>query len=194
MVRRQNTRQMLVAATIRLVTQHGPQAATTRAIAKATGITEGAIYRHYASKDELRWHAYAQVVEEMYEEKRHLADSDQPLRSKIREWVELTFSYYDRNPDAFTYVLLLPPPPSDPDRQITTKQGSLFMQIVSRGLENGALRPISPELALSHFTGLMLNVPRLINEGRLEGPAIPYAVEVADSIWRVLGREGKEVE
>jgi hypothetical protein len=43
-----------------------------------------------------------------------------------------------------------------------------------------------PELALSHFTGLMLNVPRLINEGTLEGPASRYVDDVADAVWRAL--------
>ncbi len=43
------TRDVLIDATIRLVTRDGLQAATVRAIAHQSGITEGAVYRHYRS-------------------------------------------------------------------------------------------------------------------------------------------------
>ena len=44
------------------------------------------------------------------------------------------------------------------------------MRLYRAALAGGEALAMSEEMALSHFTGLMLNVPRLINEGRLPGP------------------------
>ena len=186
---RQNTRDRLIASTIRLVCESGVGAATTRAIAREAGVTEGAIYRHYRSKEELSWHAYKRIVEEMIHDKQTLASSDSSIPRKLREWIRLTYAYFDDHPQAFTYVLLMPPPPAESDWQITTQQGRLFTELMEQARAAGQIRDIASELATSHFTGVMLNVPRLINEGTLEGPASRYIDDVADSVWRMLRPE-----
>ena len=60
------------------------------------------------------------------------------------------------------------------------------MVLVRQALTRGEIRDISPELALCHFSGLMLNVPRLIREGQLTGPAVRYVDDVSSAAWRVL--------
>jgi AcrR family transcriptional regulator len=173
-------------AAIRLVAGDGLEAATTRAIARAVGVTEAALYRHYGSKEEILWGAYRHLVEELLDEKQHLLEDDRPLRARLREWVRLTYAYYDRNPAAFTYALLIPDvaPREDP---VTQAQGRLFMAIYRDARKKGEVRPLSPKLALSHFTGVLLNVPRLINEGVLPPPASRHVDEVANAVWRLLG-------
>ena len=171
---------------MRLISQGGIHAATTRAIAKQSGITEGAIYRHYKSKDELQARAYERIVSEMIQEKQQLKDSDRPIRETLREWVRLTYDYFDHHQDAFRYVLLIPPPSALSDPDVTTQQGQLFMELFKKASAAGVVRRITPEIALSHFTGTMLNIPRLICEGILAKPAVQYTDEVADTIWRIF--------
>ena len=60
------------------------------------------------------------------------------------------------------------------------------MKMIIRAQEAGEIRAIDPQLALSHFSGLLLNVPRLISEGTLEGPAARYIDEVAQAAWRIF--------
>lgn len=189
---RPNTRELLIQAMIRLVCEGGVEAATTRAIAAAAGITEGAIYRHYRSKEELRWAAYRQVVADMLQAKQHLAAMDAPLRQKLHEWIRLTFAYYDQHAQAFTYVLLTPPPSVAPADPITTQQGDLLSQLMAQARDAGEIRQITAQVARSHFTGLMLNIPRLINEGLLEGPALRYTDEVAYATWQTLAPMERE--
>jgi AcrR family transcriptional regulator len=182
------TRDILIDATIRLVTRDGPQAATVRAIAHQSGITEGAVYRHYRSKEELCWLAYKRVVEELLQEKQQLKCKPSPIAQKLRDWIGTSYAYFDRYPEAFTYVLLMPPPAAVPQTEtaITSAQGRLFMELISDARAAGEIRDIAPQLALSHFTGLMLNIPRLINEGTLPGPASNYVDEMTNSVCRVL--------
>ena len=47
--------------------------------------------------------------------------------------------------------------------------------------------PLTAELGMGHFTGVMLNVPRLINDGMLSGPAGTYTGEVLNALTRIFG-------
>ncbi len=48
-----NLRQALVEATLRLITEKGPQGFTLSEAAKAAGVTPAAVYRHFAGRDDL---------------------------------------------------------------------------------------------------------------------------------------------
>jgi AcrR family transcriptional regulator len=183
------TRQSISDSAIRLVVRDGAPRATIRAISAGMSVNEAALYRHYKSKEELLSSAYVGVVEEMAREKAHLAKSAMPFRELINEWIRLTYAYFDRNPDAFAYVLLLPPPNSVIASGVTKVQGKLFLALIRRAIKKGEIRPIAPKLAYAHFSGIMLSIPRLIREGALRGPAKGYVANVADAIWRVLRSE-----
>lgn len=187
--KRANRKDELAAAAVRLAGSRGPAAATIRAIAREAGVTDAAIYRHYRSKKELWQSAYATIIEEMVREKRHLATSDAPLREKLHEWVRLSYAYFDRDPAAFTFAFVAPQIPPDAARRATRAQRELFTQMIARARAAGEIRAIAPQLALCHFVGVMLSVPRMISEGTLDGPASAYVDEVATAAWRVLRPE-----
>lgn len=185
---RRSKKRELMEAAIRLIAGKGLKAATVRSIAREAGVTEAALYRHYASKEALYFDVYTRLVTEMIAAKRAIGSSSASVRDKLKEWVRVSYDFFDRHPDAFTFVLLTPHDFPEPQREITTVQGRVFMDMVTEAQVAGEMKPIPPELALSHFTGVMLNVPRLINEGTLKGPAAKYVDEVAGAVWRILGK------
>ncbi len=175
---------------VRLVVRNGRRSTTMRSISKAMGVNEAALYRYYKSKDALLWDAYARSVQKMIDEKEALARAPLRFQEKLREWVRLTYTFFDENPDAFTYVLLLPPPKDIEETDITHGQGQIFLALVRQAQEQQEVRDMLPELALCYFSGIMLNVPRLIQEKTLPGPASRYVDEVADAAWRILKPTG----
>lgn len=191
MAKTRATKDKLIDATIRLVARGGQDAARMRSIAREAGVTEAAIYRHYPSKDALCLAAYSTVVDQLIDQKRHLAESDKPFRTILREWIALTFSFFDEHPDAFTFVLLTTQFPPQDAPHFSAHQSTLFVDILERAIERGEAARIDPTLALCHFTGLMLNVPRLIREGTLEGPAASFVDAVADAAWRILAPDDR---
>ena len=42
-------------------------------------------------------------------------------------------------------------------------------------------------LGLAGIGGIVLAVPRLVNEGGLEPPASGYTEEITDAVWRAIG-------
>ena len=94
------------------------------------------------------------------------------------------------HPDAFTYVLLTPHDFPVELNEITTRQGRMLMTMLG-SISQARVPPLTAELGLSHFTGLMLNVPKLINEGLLTGPASSFTCEVVAALMRVFAPESK---
>jgi AcrR family transcriptional regulator len=178
-------RDTITASAIRLVVEGGARNATIKAISAQMDVNEAALYRHFKSKEEILSSAYVAIVDEMAQQKRHLAKSRLPFAEIVREWIKLTYDFYDGNPDAFAYVLLLPPS-SISNADISRVQGKLFIALIRRALRNGEIAPMLPRLAYSHFSGIMLNIPRLIYEDALRGPARGYVDDAVNAVLRAL--------
>lgn len=183
---RKNTRLDLREAAIRLGAREGIHAASIRTIAREAGVTEGAVYKHFTNKDDLIRDAYTTIVDEMARDKEVLVRADLPFEHAVRAWVKLTYEYFDGNRDAFTYVLLMPHRMADTLGPVYTKQGVLFRSFIARAQQNNEARTMDLDLAIALFTGCVLNIPRLINEGALEGPALQYADEITEVVLKAF--------
>jgi AcrR family transcriptional regulator len=181
-----NTRENLLEGVVRIVAEGGAGAARMRAIAREAGVTEAAIYKHYPSKEVLIASAYRRIVDRMVAEKKQLVEAGLPFRRTVATWIELTFAFHDANPEAFRYVLLTPGIRPDGRGELDEGQGRLFLEVLTRAMAAGEIPAADPRLALCLFTGLMLNVPRMIHEGTLPGPATDYTESVTQAVLRVL--------
>ena len=63
----------------------------------------------------------------------------------------------------------------------------MFSQLIADASQAGEFPDTDPVLAMSHFSGLMLNIPRLINEGTLAPPALQYVDAVYAAVRGVFG-------
>lgn len=181
-----STRDELRDAAIRLGVRDGVEGASIRTIAREVGITEGAVYKHFTSKDDLIRDAYTSIVREMARDKGVLVKADLPFEHAVRAWVKLTYQYFDDNPEAFSYVLLMPQRMAERLGEIYTAQGQLFRTFLVRSMESDQIRRLDPDLGVALFTGMVLNIPRLINANSIPGPASGYADEIADAVLRVF--------
>ncbi|MGV6815360.1 MAG: TetR/AcrR family transcriptional regulator [Phycisphaerales bacterium] len=183
---RRNTRNDLRDAAIRLGVRDGVHAASVRTIAREAGVTEGAVYKHFTNKDALIRDAYATIVEEMAQDKAVLVKTDLPFPHALSAWIKLTYQYFDGNRDAFTYVLLMPHRMADTLGEVYTKQGAMFKTFLIHAQETGQIPQMDPNLAVALFTGCVLNIPRLINEGALQGPAMQYADQITKAVLKIF--------
>ena len=181
-----NTRAGLQDAAVRLGVRDGVESASIRTIAKEAGVTEGAVYKHFGSKNELIRVAYTAIVNEMARDKLVLIRAGLPFEHAIRAWVKLTFEYFDGNRDAFSYVLLMPQRMAGTLGDVYTKQGDVFREFLLEAQERGEAKEMDVNYAYALFTGCVLNVPRLINDGMLEGAAMKYADETAEVVLNIL--------
>lgn len=189
---RKNRREEILAAAVRLVARQGVSGSTIRQITSEAGVTEGALYRHFESKDDLCRQAYRQIVEEMAGEKERIYSSAATVAAKLRDWIRVSYEFFDRYPAAFTYVLLTDH--DFPESDITVRQGRLLTRLLAEAASAGELHLADPAVAMSHFTGVMLNIPRLINDGVLPPPATRYTADSVGAVCAIFGLKAPAVK
>lgn len=180
------TRERLHRAALHLVDRHGP-AASVRAIAREAGVTEGALYRHYPSREHLLAAVYVELVAPMIAEKENLVAMRVPMRDRLREWIRCTYVRFDRDPAAFAYIFLTQHDLPADLIGVSAVQSSLFKRLVEDGKSLGEIGDIPTDLASAIFVGLLLTVPAQIRRGSLAGPAEQHVDEIARVAWLALG-------
>lgn len=102
----QLTKMKITRAALMLFVARGIAATTTKEIAKAAGVSEGAIYRHYPSKDDLAFRLFEDVHLRLTDLVLDAADGPAPLPEKVERVVAAYCETADRDWLLFTYHLL----------------------------------------------------------------------------------------
>lgn len=166
---KRGTRDRSLDAAIQVLRDAGIDELTTRAIARVSGLTQPAIYRHFAGKDELVGEVLARIrdmVLERMEEASAIGDSRERLLATLGVFRDFAIE----EPRLYDALFLQTgdrapaPPPPDPGRG-----GSIFGILVARVTEcarDGVITgsgPVATALSLAaHTQGLVL----LYRQGR----------------------------
>src|SRR5262245_60298653 len=102
-----DTRDRLEQAAIRLFVQKGVAETSVRDIARAVGISEGALYRHFESKDELVWKAFESHYVAFAAQLQQLAESQTTARDKVAAMIRGFCRAHDENPTLFKFLLFV---------------------------------------------------------------------------------------
>jgi AcrR family transcriptional regulator len=180
-----DTRTRLHRAATHLISREGP-GASVRAIARHAGVTEGALYRHYDSREDLLGAVFAELIEPMVTEKQMLVEMRAPIRDRLREWIRCTYARFDTDPDAFAYVFLTDHDFPRQYARLAGLQRSMLRSLLVQARNEGLLGSLSEDLAATLFVGLLLSVPEGIRAGKLPKPALQYVDHVAQAVWCTL--------
>ncbi len=166
---------------IALFAQQGVRATTIRDIAKGANITEGAIYRHYKSKQAMaknlfwvNYTAFARVL-------RSLAATQTTWQDKIRIMIREICRMYDEERQQFDFLLMtqhahlseIPPGDDNPVDVVS----AVFRQAVEAGELAG-----QPELMASFAFGLVVQPATFTAYGRLHTPLSQVHTRIADAV------------
>lgn len=185
-VRGVKTRQRLVEALLEIVSSEGMQAASVRAITRRAGCNEAILYQHFVNKDEMLREVFAEIMTRMADEKEGLVEEHPHLTDAVNRWVETTFSFYDRHPDAFAYVLLASPPVVRRPNPLFGRMTKLFGDLMEGTEPPPGKRLVRDPVVLSMFRGLLMGVPRAIHFSSLDAPASAHVDTVSKAILRLI--------
>lgn len=102
-----DTRDRIEMAAIRLFVEKGVAETSIRDIARAVDVSEGALYRHFASKDELVWMAFEHHYVDFAERLKALADGEATARGKVAAMIRGFCQAHDENPTLFRFLLFV---------------------------------------------------------------------------------------
>ncbi|MBK1837045.1 TetR/AcrR family transcriptional regulator [Azospirillum sp. YIM B02556] len=168
-------------AAIALFAQKGVKATTVRDIARSAGVSEGALYRHWPSKEELAADLFAAEYTAMSQSLRDAAGAG-PAPERLRRVIGHAFHLAEAAPDRTRFLLLsqhesLPLVPKDQETPVDVICG-----IVADGIAEGSIVPADRD-ALSHIViGAIVMTVQSHVYGRQTAPLSTLAGLIADAI------------
>lgn len=177
------------AAAIMLFATKGVPETTVRDIAAEAGVTEGALYRHYPSKNEMAWQLFCREVERISHplaailQRRGLTFAD-----RVSEGVKFLYGYYGQRPVEFTFVLLTQH--GFPAKKLLDRKrnpNDLVIRFIRKAVAEGQIRRMDPGLAAALVMGCVLEPLVMHRYGRLRKEPARMAAIVSDACLALLG-------
>ncbi|SNZ15492.1 TetR/AcrR family transcriptional regulator [Hydrogenobacter hydrogenophilus] len=180
-VKRKDTKKRILESALKLFSEKGIRETTIKDIAKDVGITEGAIYRHFVSKDEIVKGLFGMYSEEFYN-RLMSAFEEKTYKDKFYRMVEEFLNFCFENPEAFKYLDLFHYLRAEEVKEFVKLPKDAIMKLLEEG--KGIIK-VRPELALAMFVGTLERVFLLTQAGVIERKE-SIKKEVADLLWKAL--------
>lgn len=176
-------------AAIRLFVRQGIDGATIHDIARAAGVSEGALYRHFKSKDELAWHLFTTHLAEFTTHLFSIVLSQPTAERRIRAFVAECFTAFEANRNLFTYLIL------SEHRELKKYPGSqlhpghVILKVIQDGQAAGEIRAGDPYILGSLVLGGIIRTCVVKIHGGIEDRLTEHTEDVGDLLWSMVKME-----
>jgi AcrR family transcriptional regulator len=181
-----DTRERIEAAAIRLFVEKGVSETTVRDIATALGLSEGALYRHFASKDQLVWQVFERHYVEFGRRLLTLAQTEGSVRRKLTAMIRGFCSAHDDNPTLFRFLLFVQHGQLGKLASDTPSPVQAIRMMVDEGIASGELPGQDPDLATSLVFGIVLQPVQFAAYGRLTSDMTSICDRLIVATWAAL--------
>jgi AcrR family transcriptional regulator len=156
-------------AAIELFAARGVDGVSIGEIATAAGVSQGALYRHYKSKEDLARTLFSTAYLRMGAELDAIRAREPDFRRRIAAMVAHFCALYDSNPALFRFLLLaqhnfLPHLGDEP-----SAPPAVMARTVAAAIESGETAPIDPALGAAVIMGVVLQTATFHLYGRITG-------------------------
>jgi AcrR family transcriptional regulator len=181
-----DTKQRIARAALELFVEAGFDAATTRQIAARCGLSEGAIYRHYASKDDIARELFLSIHTRLTQLVSQSAQDASTIDAAVSAVIFAYCSVADEDWTLYSFHLL----------QLHRFLGywndadgdpvSAIARIVKTAMDKGELPIGNSELLAGMALGVVTQVAQNKAYGRLDKPLSAYANDFSVAAMAVL--------
>lgn len=157
-------------------------------IVKEAGVSTGAIYHHYSSKEELAREIHRTAVEQYMEKYNEEVGSKETSCDKIRAYTGLMFSWAEHDPVMVQYLLYgRPKEILDKCLSVCSEEGlEGAIKIVDLGIKSGEMRSMNRFLAAAVISGCIIRMIELRFDGFIEHSLVEFIEATANNIWLSL--------
>lgn len=180
---------IILRAALECFTAKGIHATTTKEIADRAGVSEGAIYRHYAGKQALAEDLYITHLDYMTSLLEKRLPAEDSLREKLYTLVEGCFRFFDEDPSLFSYLILSEHSELGKTTRKVRHIRHLILDILNDGRSRGEVRDTDLEVLSACLIGMIIRVAVFRIYGLVEGKMVVLAPEVAEACCRVAVKE-----
>jgi AcrR family transcriptional regulator len=144
----------ILEAARRIFARRGFAEASVEAIAQEAGVAKGTVYLYYPSKRALYWAALRDGLLLLTQEMKERVDSAQPIREKIRAFVDTKLSHFEEHRDflqiyyaEFANAIAHPCAPMRDFRDFFLQQVGILKGAIGDAVKEGTIAPVPEEPA-----------------------------------------------
>ncbi len=179
---------MVMRAAIKLFVKKGIDGTTIKDIAREAGVAEGALYRHFKSKDELAWSLFSTHLDAFTKELEAKVFAEEGAEKRIRAFVSESFSAFESDPELYTYLILREHSELEKFAEAYIHPGHVVLRIVKEGQKSGEIRSGDPYVLGSLFVGGVIRVAVVKMYGAITENLQNSVALVSEMIWTMLRR------
>lgn len=176
----------ILEAAVALFVERGIDGTSIKDIAAQAHVAEGALYRHFKSKEDLAWSLFATNLKEYTA---HLFGAVLPVRGareRIRLFTRETFAACEMNRSLFYYLLLSEHRSLKRFNEEYQHPGKLVEQVIAEGQAAGELRPGEKWVQFAVIFGSAHRLCSLRCRGSVAVPLTDLTEETVESVWRAV--------
>lgn len=180
------TRARIEKEALHLFAARGVDGTTIRDISLAVGVADAALYRYFASKEDIASAIFLRHYGELAQEIRRISELALPLRETVSELVSLLCRLFDEQPDIFAFILLN----QHAHLRYVQPQDNAVEEIVAimRAAHlRGEIAMADGALAAAMALGAVLQPAVFKLYGRLPGPLTDHADELTRAALATVG-------
>ncbi|MBJ83555.1 MAG: hypothetical protein CL462_11710 [Acidimicrobiaceae bacterium] len=184
----QTRQRQIINAARDLIASGGIDALTVRGIASLVGVTEAAIYRHVASKEEVLLLLIQEVEQSLFQAISDATRSDRHALEQLEHMLELHVSYVELRQGISFVVIAEAAQFEEPrvraaGRRLVEKYLALVSEIICQGVERDEIaRTVSPGAAAMIFFGM---IQAAVTRWLFDPSSHPLS-ENAASLWQLF--------
>jgi AcrR family transcriptional regulator len=181
-----DTRERIELEATKLFVAKGVTETSVRDIARAVGVSEGALYRHFESKEDLVWQTFERNYVQFARELEELAAAAPTGRAKLAAMIRGFCRTHDQDPTLFNFLLFvqhgqLGRLPADTPTPVTVMRA-----VIERAIAAGELPPQDADLATALVLGVVLQPATFAAYGRLPMALSPICDRLVAATWAVV--------
>lgn len=180
------TRGKIERAALQLFAAEGADGVSVKRIARAAGVSQGALYNHYPSKADLAWTLFSLNYLRIGQEIRRRVRNYRTVQGKVTAMVKHIFTRFEEDLDLWHYVFSARHAYLE---RVSTDMGNTYVvmqAVIADAITKGQLPKQDIKLATTMFSGVIVAVADNRIMGRLDEPLTEVVDDVAAACLRVL--------
>jgi AcrR family transcriptional regulator len=180
------TKNLIARSALELFVAKGITETTIREIATAAGIAEGALYRHFESKEHLAWELFSTNYLDFARELDRLQEKYDTLQDKLAAMIRQFCAFFDRDPVLFSYLLLAQHAQLKKVTPEMVTAVTVLQKVIAQGMARREVPEMDVELAAAMVLGVVLQVAVFRAYGRINQDLSHLSETLVDACWQVL--------
>jgi AcrR family transcriptional regulator len=182
-------RRQVLRAAMKLFSERGLDGTSIRDIARESGYTNPALYKHFGSKEELALHLFETCHRQLWSTCKSAIDGAKSFDGKLEAYVNQVLELVDQHPEVIAFL-------SDSGRVLWPKAEPAVQRQTMIGLARSlmSLAPrrrrgrsgVHPDVVAASLQGTLAELARMLQVGVLPGPAMRWKADLV-ALFRKVG-------